>query len=304
MRNYTLKYAAASIAVAAMVAAPIAAKKADSLRDLVGASGAGAETQLTNRGFEFISGDKSNNTSSTYWWHRSDKDCIVVRVSQGRVAAINDAKASDCGKSSGNDGAIAASVIGAVAIGALLFAGKDKDRHREQHNQDWQQVEVRNTQSGFLRIFREPDKNSRVRGEFREGTLLRNYGCDRYNGEVWCDVTTLDNRTRGWARDRYLRVTDWQTYPQRPGGGSGGGWGGSGGSGGGWAEFADLNGSRAPGAQNTLRQRGFRNVDGFRSGSTAYTIWFRESSRQCIQMAVADGRVDSIVDIHNHPRCR
>ena len=66
MRNYTLKYAAASIAVAAMVAAPIAAKKADSLRDLVGASGAGAETQLTNRGFEFISGDKSNNTSSTY----------------------------------------------------------------------------------------------------------------------------------------------------------------------------------------------------------------------------------------------
>lgn len=296
MPNYTLKCAVASIAVAAMAAAPIAAKKADSLRDLIGASGAGAETQLANRGFEFISGDKTNNTSNTYWWHQSDKDCIRVSVTQGRVAAINDAKASDCGKKSGNDGAIAA-----AAIGALLFAGKDKDRHRDQYNQDWQQVEVRNTQSGFLRIFRDPDKNSRVRGEFREGTLLRNYGCDRYNGEVWCDVTTLDNRTRGWARDRYLRVTDWQTYPQRPGGGSGGGWGGSGGS---WANFADLNGSRAPGAQNTLRQRGFRNVDGFRSGATAYTIWFRESSRQCIQMAVADGRVDSIVDIHNHPRCR
>lgn len=300
MRHRGLKYAAASIAVAAMVAAPIAAKKADSLRDLVGASGAGAETQLTNRGFEFISGDKSNNTSSTYWWHRGDKDCIVVRVSQGQVTAINDAKASDCGKKSNNDGAIAAAAIGAVAIGALLFSGKDKDRHREQYNQDWQQVEVHNTQSGFLRVFREPDKNSRVRGEFREGTLLRNYGCDRHNGEVWCDVTTLDNRTRGWARDRYLRVTDWQTYPQHPGGG----FGGSGGSNSGWAEFADLNGSRAPGAQNMLRQRGFRNVDSFRSGSAAYTIWFRESSRQCIQMAVADGRVDSIVDIHNHPRCR
>ena len=295
MRDISLKYATATLVVAALVTAPIAAKKADSLRDLIGARGAGAETQLSNRGFEFISGDKTDDTSSTYWWHAGDKDCIVVRVQQGRVSAINDAKASDCGKKSGNDGAIAAAAIGAVAIGALLLSGKDKDRHREQYNQDWQQVEVRNTQSGFLRIFREPDKNSRVRGELREGTLLRNYGCDRHNGESWCDVATLDNRTRGWARDRYLRVTDWQTYPQRPGGG---------GSGGGWAEFADLTGSRAPGAQNTLRQRGFRNVDGFRSGSTAYTIWFRESSRQCVQMAVADGRVDSIVDIHNHPRCR
>ena len=209
VRNSRLKCAAATIAAAAMVAAPIAAKKADSLRDLIGASGAGAETQLANRGFEFITGDKSDNASNTYWWHQGDKDCIRVTVTQGRVATINDAKASDCGKKSNNDGAIAAAAIGVVAIGALLLSGKDKDRHREQYNQDWQQVEVRNTQSGFLRIFREPDKNSRVRGEFREGTLLRNYGCDRHNGELWCDVSTLDNRTRGWARDRYLRVTDW-----------------------------------------------------------------------------------------------
>lgn len=70
------------------------------------------------------------------------------------------------------------------------------------------------------------------------------------------------------------------------------------------AKFTDLRGARASSADGEMRDRGFRNVDGFKSGSTAYTIWNRPSSSQCIQMAVADGRVDSIVDIHQHPKCR
>jgi len=44
-----------------------------------------------------------------------------------------------------------------------------------------------------------------VRREVAEGTQLRNYGRDEYGGESWCEVSTLDYRTRGWARDRYLR---------------------------------------------------------------------------------------------------
>ena len=42
MRITRLKWAAAAVAVAAMAAEPIAAKKAETLRDLVGASGASA----------------------------------------------------------------------------------------------------------------------------------------------------------------------------------------------------------------------------------------------------------------------
>jgi len=37
------------------------------------------------------------------------------------------------------------------------------------------------------------------------GTLLRKYGCDDYNGKSWCEMSTLNYRSRGWARDRYLR---------------------------------------------------------------------------------------------------
>lgn len=295
MRFYKLKCAAAALAVTAMASAPIAAKKAESLRDLVGVSGASAETQLTQRGFEYISGNKSNNSSFTYWWDSKGKDCVRVEVRNGEVAAITDAKAEDCGKKSGNDGAIAAAAIGAVAIGALLLSRKDKDKHREEYQQDWQQVQVHNTQSGSLRIFRNPDKNSRVRGEVREGDFLRNYGCDNYNGESWCEVTTTNGRTRGWARDRYLRVTDYR--PDN-------GWGGPDWNGSGNGQYGYLTGARPARAEDVLRDRGFRVVDNSRSGSTYYSIWYQNRSRECLQMAVANDRVQSVVDIGRHPRCR
>jgi len=293
MKPGNFKYAMASIAVAAMAAAPIAAKKADSVRDLNGSRAAGAETELRQRGFEYVSGNKNEYASNSYWWDSRDKDCIVVEVMEGKVMTINDAKAEDCGHKSGSGAAVAAAAIGAVAIGALLLSRKDKDKHRQEYNQDWQNVQVYNTQSGSLRIFRDPSKDARVRRDVREGTILRNYGCDMYNGESWCEVRTSDGRTTGWARDRYLRVTDsYSTYPSYGSGSSRP------------AQFTDLRGARAAGADSTLSQRGFRNVDGFKSGTTAYTIWFRGSSRQCIQMAVADGRVSSVVDIRSHPKCR
>jgi hypothetical protein len=301
MRFTTFKCAAASLAVAAMAAAPIAAKKAETLRDLLGVSGASAETQLQQRGFEYISGNKNDYASNSYWWDRNGKDCVIVEVMNGRVVTINDAKAEDCGKKSGNDGAIAAAAIGAVAIGAILLSRKDKDKHRDQYNQDWQRVQVHNTQSGSARIFRDPDKNSRVRGEVREGEFMRNFGCDNYNGESWCEVTTMNGRTRGWARDRYLRVSYGDGYPDYGSGGGypGGGWGGSGNG-----NYGYLAGARPERAEDTLRQRGFRRVDSSNSGRTYYTIWYRGGSRECLQMAVADNRVSSVVDIRNHPRCR
>ncbi|MFN4020613.1 MAG: hypothetical protein ACK4IC_08860 [Erythrobacter sp.] len=314
MKHRFFRNAAATLAVTAMAIAPISAKKADSLRDLVGASGASAETQLSQRGFEYISGDKTGSSSSAYWWHQGGKDCVVVEVKNGRVARINDTKSEDCGKKSGNDTAIAAAAIGAVAIGALLLSGKDKDKHREQYNQDWQEVQVYNTQSGNLRIFRKPDKGSRVRGEVREGTFLRNYGCDNRNGESWCEVSTMNGRTRGWARDRYLRVTG--NYPGGGWGGSGGSWdgsgggfGGSGGSGGDWGgsgsgQYGFLVGDRPARAEGVLRDRGLRTVDRYSSGRTDYSIWYSRRTGECVRMGVDNDRVQSVNDIRTHPRCR
>ncbi len=85
-----------------------------------------------------------------------------------------------------------------------------------------------------------------------------------------------------------------------------GGWNNGGGgwnNGGNYAQFEDLVGSRASSGESTLRSRGFRNVDSFREGNTRYTIWWRSSSRQCVQAATVDGRYDSVVDIGSHAKC-
>jgi len=290
--------AAAYAAVAVMVAAPVAARKADSLRDLNGETAARARIELQRRGFALARGDRNDFSGTDYWWHRGDKDCVAVRMVRSRVSDIRDARASDCGeKGGGSDAALIAGAIGAVAIGALLLSRKDKDKHREQYQQDWQDVEATGTQSGRVRIFREPDKDARVVGEVREGERLRNYGCENTRGESWCEVTTIDRRISGWARDRYLRPVGGQ------GGSGSGGWGGSGG-GSYPVGFSDLVGERVLGAENTLRQRGFRDVDRFASGRTDYTIWFRNESTQCIQMAATNDRVQDVVDIRAHPSCR
>jgi hypothetical protein len=69
-------------------------------------------------------------------------------------------------------------------------------------------------------------------------------------------------------------------------------------------QFKDLDGDRARSADTALQNRGFRNVDGFKSNSAAYTIWYRGQSSQCLQMMVVNGRVDDIRDIRTHPKCR
>ena len=272
-----------------MVATPALAKSADSLQDLIGAKGAGGETELQARGFEHVETKKDATASHSFWWNASKKDCIEVVTIDGRYSSIADVSNSECGQKSSNGTAVAAAAIGAVALGALLLSRKDKDKHQQEYNQDWQEVEVYNLQTGTLRIFRDPSKDSRQRGTVGAGTILRNYGCDMYGGESWCEVSTMNGRTRGWARDRYLRATT-----SRPGYGSGYN---------SPAQYSDLNGARASSADSSLRQRGFRNVDGFKSGYTAYTVWYRSSSRQCVQMTVADGRVQDIRDIRTHPKC-
>ena len=70
------------------------------------------------------------------------------------------------------------------------------------------------------------------------------------------------------------------------------------------AEFGDLKNARAAGGMSELERRGFRQVDNFTSGDTRYSIQYREQSRQCVQVTVADGRFYDIRDIGQHPKCR
>lgn len=60
-------------------------------------------------------------------------------------------------------------------------------------------------------------------------------------------------------------------------------------------DLRDLVGSRAAGAETEMEARGFRNVKGRKTGSTSYTFWKNDDTSQCVQVAVRNGRVASIL---------
>lgn len=86
--------------------------------------------------------------------------------------------------------------------------------------------------------------------------------------------------------------------------GGGGAAVGGGGTGGGKANIGDLAGMNSIRAIDVMAERGFRDVDSLTSGNTQYGIFWRPQSRQCVQLAMADGKVVSADDIGTHPKCR
>lgn len=82
-----------TIAISLVVLVPLAAfaKSASDIADLVGSRAAGAESEMQARGYVDVGG---NNT----WWNADKKQCVKVRVSQGRYASISQIKASSCGQ--------------------------------------------------------------------------------------------------------------------------------------------------------------------------------------------------------------
>lgn len=80
-----------AIALAALIPLAAFAKSPSDIADLVGSRAAGAESEMQARGYVDVGG---NNT----WWNADKKQCVKVRVSQGRYASISEIKASSCGQ--------------------------------------------------------------------------------------------------------------------------------------------------------------------------------------------------------------
>ena len=264
--NSTFGRALCLFAGATMAATPALADKARQLTDLNGARASSAESALQSRGFRHVSTHKSTSGYvNSYWWDESDDDCVTVEVYDGRVMTISDATDQDCGHHKGSDAAVA---VGAVAGAALLGAlFSHKSHHREDRDYDKDQgVE-------FERGYRDGLHNASYHNYNRDEAYSHGYqqGADERQANL-----NSHHHGRHHRRGGYAAV----------------------------AQYADLQGARASSADSELRRRGFNDVDAFKSASTAYTIWARPASNQCLQMTVADGRVYDIRDIGTNPKCR
>jgi hypothetical protein len=70
------------------------------------------------------------------------------------------------------------------------------------------------------------------------------------------------------------------------------------------AKISDLKGMDSIKAFDVMTSRGFTSVDTISEGNALYGIYYNAKTHQCVQLAIANDRVDSAVDIHEHPKCR
>ncbi|XGV97875.1 MAG: hypothetical protein ACAF41_02870 [Leptolyngbya sp. BL-A-14] len=122
------------------------------------------------------------------------------------------------------------------------------------------------------------------------GTVLRNFGCQRRQTPTWCQVEFRDDPSvKGWAWSPDLKEyrTESSTRPStsrvQPGVGTP------------VDGLSDLVGARAGQAENAITQRGYRFVKSQPSGDAVYSYWREARTNYCVTIRTANGRYESIV---------
>lgn len=260
----------AGIALAAIAISPMQAQAAppDDVADLVGARGAGGETQLEARGYTFVDVTKGDERAYANWWNGSKKRCITVVTYDGRYQSIDKASASDCKQKSGDNGTAVAVAVGAAAlIGALALA------HKSHHHE------------GGAHGGNEQQEAAYDRG-YRDGL----YNCPYHNYD------RSDFYSQGYQVGVQQRDYDGS---HRPGQGGGGG--------GGYREdvyVQDLIGQARNYSEGELGRRGFSQIETYTTGGDGrFTTYWRQTSKQCISVNTRNQRVFDITTLRNK-QCR
>ena len=95
------------VALIVAMASQSAAQTPSDLQDLVGARGAGGETQLQARGYRWVKTSSGDDRKWSYWWNDQRRQCISVATADGRYASIVLTPAPDCNqqaRATGNAG--------------------------------------------------------------------------------------------------------------------------------------------------------------------------------------------------------
>ena len=191
----------ASGAALSLLAVPAVAEKASQLQDINGSLGRDAEYQLRQRGFAHVSTHKNNmGYVYSYWWDKTDDDCVQVEVYDGRVDTINDASDQDCGHHDGNQAAAAVGVVaGAAILGALLS-------HKSHHHDDNKHYETRDGELQYERGYQDGlhnasyhnyDRADAYSNGYRAGVNQRNANLSHHYGRGGYDEVAAFNDLKG-----------------------------------------------------------------------------------------------------------
>lgn len=73
------------------------------LKDMVGLSARNIDSEMQQRGYEFIKTEKSSYTSYTYWWNNSKFKCVSIATEDGRIASALAVGVSNCNQYNRDD---------------------------------------------------------------------------------------------------------------------------------------------------------------------------------------------------------
>lgn len=265
-----IAHLALGTAALAMVATPVLAEKANQLIDVNGMYAGPAERTLRDRGFAFVSHERnSQGYDYSYWWDEDDDDCVRVEEYGGRVQSIADAKDQDCGHHLNSGVKTALGVAAGAAILGAIFGGKHDDDDRNDNQRESDREYDRGYTDGLHNAsYHNRRGTDEYSAGYRAGVNQRNANLRHHSSRGGYDTSSgRTTRDDAWIRR--------------------------------------LVGAAGDGAGTYLENQGFRPVDSFESGRNgAGSVWYNRSSRQCVQMIVVNGRVDSAMDIGSHPNCR
>lgn len=232
--------------------------------DLVGARASSGESQLESRGYVFITGNEGEYDTKHSYYWRAS-DKKCVHVETYDGRYTAVTDASASDCHQKSGDGNAAAAVGVVAGAVILGALLS---HKSHHHENNQHLADQQAEAQYERGYNDGLHNVAYHNYDRADSYADGYSAGVKQREI--------NTSYHHGRGGYAQV----------------------------AQFGDLTGARGSSADSALNDRGFRNVDGFKSGDASYTIWWRGASRQCLQMIVAQGRVEDIRDIGEHPKCR
>lgn len=260
----TSKIFIALAVIACMLTTAAFAKTPNDLKDLVGDRASSAERQLENRGYYHRNTQYSGSRTYANWWNPDKQKCVTVATKDGRYDAITKTEKFDCDDNRSG-------------------SHNNHSNNNSYHNYNNYNNYSYNNSSEYDRGYRDGLNNDGYHNNrdnveystgYRQGVL-------EYHGME--DNNHRNDHHHSSSSQHYSNHNDYQSTAR--------------------GNFGSLVGQSQRSADSGLRNQGYRQVDTLTSGYTFYSIWFNRSSRQCLQMAVANGRADSIVDIKTHPAC-
>jgi hypothetical protein len=94
--DLTMRLFSVTIVLLAASFGPAVAQTPPDVSDLVGAHGAGGETQLEARGYRHVTTNTVRETKWSFWWSDRKRQCISVATAEGRYTAISEVPAANC----------------------------------------------------------------------------------------------------------------------------------------------------------------------------------------------------------------